>query len=40
MPKKLHRCVSSVKSQGKSESASYAICNASIKPKKKGKAKK
>lgn len=40
MPKKLDKCVKSVKKQGKSESSAYAICNASLgksKSKKKGK---
>lgn len=40
MPKKLDKCVSAVKKQGKSESSSYAICNASMKAKKKEKKKK
>lgn len=40
MPKKLDRCVKAVKKQGKSESASYAICNASIGAKKKKSKKK
>jgi len=41
MPKKLDRCVSAVKKQGKSDSASYAICNASLgKSKSKTKLKK
>lgn len=35
MPKKLDRCVKELMKQGKSESAAYAICNASINAKKK-----
>ena len=37
MPKggKLDKCVNAVKKQGKSESSSYAICNASMNAKKK-----
>lgn len=31
MPKKLERCVSKVRKQGKDKSSAYAICNASIK---------
>lgn len=38
-PTKLDRCVSAVKKQGKAESASYAICNASLNKKKKTKTK-
>ena len=40
MPKKLEKCVNAVKKQGNSESSSYAICNASMKAKKKDKKKK
>ena len=39
MPKKLEKCVSKVRKQGKSESSAYAICNAAIKPPKKPKKK-
>lgn len=39
MPKKLDRCLTAVKKQGKSESSAYAICNASINKTKKAKKK-
>ena len=40
MPKKkLDRCVTAVKKQGKNESSAYAICNASLKPTKNKKGK-
>lgn len=41
MPKKLDRCVTAVKKQGKNDSSAYAICNASLgKGKSKTKSKK
>lgn len=40
MPKKLERCVTDVMRTGKSKSASYAICTASIMGKKNKTKKK
>lgn len=40
MPKKLEDCVKSLMKQGYTQSSAYAICTASIKPKKDGKKKK
>lgn len=37
MPRKLERCVKKVSKTGKDKSSSYAICNASLKKKKKKK---
>lgn len=37
MPKKLEKCVSKVKQTGKSESSAWAICNKTLKKKKKKK---
>lgn len=37
MPKKLDRCVRKVMKSGKSESSAFAICNDSVRPKKKKK---
>lgn len=40
MPAKLEKCVKDLMKQGKSESSAYAICQASLKKKKKVKSKK
>lgn len=39
MPKKLEKCVKSLKQQGKSESSAYAICTAQQKKIKNNKKK-